>query len=86
MHFFQNTTQATINIQIVNDTTPELAETYTCLLNNPQNGVAISSYDNASITISPSDKPHGVISVDSASKQLVVTEPTRGHDGSFSVR
>ncbi len=75
-----------ISIEVINDSNPEIAETFTCTLLSANNGAEISTNNTANITVVANDKPHGVISVDSVSRVLAVGEPmSSGYNGQFSI-
>ena len=65
----------TITIHTLNDTIPELDETFTCHLQQPTGGGNLGNSTMWMVTIGASDKPHGVVSIPDLYNHLVMKEP-----------
>eukprot|EP00049_Salpingoeca_infusionum_P016633 m.342108 g.342108 ORF g.342108 m.342108 type:complete len:2570 (+) comp16120_c0_seq1:1158-8867(+) len=69
-------TSASLYVDVQDDSTPELAERFTVVLESVSGGASLSrtAARNATVTIEPSDSPHGVVSVAQGSQMLTVSE------------
>ena len=66
----------TIEVKIVDDSLPEVAEKFLLRLTNPTGGATVSKPDETTVTITENDDPHGIISFLPSSMTVSTREPT----------
>lgn len=73
--FATGETNKTVQVMIVNDNDPEIAEKFLLKMTNPTGGASVGKPDEVTVTISENDDPHGLISFLSSSTVTSTTEP-----------
>lgn len=74
----------TVQVAIIEDTTPEVAESFLVRMTNPTGGATVGKPDETTVTISENDDPYGVFSFLPSSTSIATREPTNSQPISMS--